>query len=57
MILFISQQAALVYEGTAVCTYSAGELIPFTKHVNIEGIGRNVFSFQESLSIIKDKIV
>lgn len=33
-------KAALVYEGTAVCTYSAGELIPFTKHVNIEGIGK-----------------
>ena len=33
-------QAALVYEATAVCTYSAGQKTPFTKHVRIEGIGK-----------------
>ena len=42
----ISLQAALVYEATAVCTYSAGQKIPFTKHVRIEGIG----TFGTSLS-------
>ncbi|KAJ7389222.1 hypothetical protein OS493_032690 [Desmophyllum pertusum] len=33
-------KAALVYEATAVCTYSAGQKTPFTKHVRIEGIGK-----------------
>ncbi|KAL9957579.1 hypothetical protein ACROYT_G034498 [Oculina patagonica] len=33
-------KAALVYEATAVCTYSAGQKSPFTKHVRIEGIGK-----------------
>ena len=37
--MFMSSQAALVYEATAVCTYSAGQKSPFTKHVRIEGIG------------------
>ena len=32
-------QAALVYETTAVCTYSAGQRTPLTKHVRLEGIG------------------
>lgn len=32
--------AALVYETIAVCTYSAGQKTPFTKHVKIEGIGK-----------------
>ena len=36
----MSLQAALVYEATAVCTYSAGQKTPFTKHVRIEGIGK-----------------
>ncbi|PFX25001.1 Coiled-coil domain-containing protein 108 [Stylophora pistillata] len=35
-----SPKAALVYEGTAVCTYSAGQKAPFTKHVKLEGIGK-----------------
>lgn len=33
-------KAALVHEGTAVCTYSASELVSFTKHVKVEGIGK-----------------
>lgn len=33
-------KAALVYEATALCTYSAGKKTPFTKHVRIEGIGK-----------------
>lgn len=38
--MVMSLQAALVYEATAVCTYSAGQKTPFTKHVRIEGIGK-----------------
>lgn len=33
-------KAALVHEGTAVCTYSASELVSFAKHVKVEGIGK-----------------
>ena len=39
--MFIFFQAALVYEATAIFTYSAGQKTPFTKHVRIEGIGNN----------------
>lgn len=35
-----SPKAALVYEGTAVCSYSAEQKVPFTKHVRLEGIGK-----------------
>lgn len=43
-------QAALVYEATAVCTYSAGQKTPFTKHVRIEGIGKWLAHFVHILS-------
>lgn len=51
----------MVYETIAVCTYSAGQKTPFTKHVKIVGIGicpqflllklRYMYAFATSLTV------